>query len=348
MTTEYQRFALRCQACGQRSRVAWADEASEGWFGPRLKATIAYLTGRLNLSHRDVVEALTELFGIKIAVGSIAAVQRRVSRVLIAPVAQLQQLVEDASVIYVDETTWRQKDKQPWLWVSASEKATVFQILSGRKTTDAQAMIGENARAIITTDRYPGYNYLDGQHRQICWAHLKRDFAAIAERDADSKATGEGLLAETKRVFELWRRVRDGTLARAAFELAIEPIRQEIKQLLIKGTSLSHSKTRNTCTNILRLEASLWSFVKVEAVEPTNNAAERALRRAVVWRRTSFGTQSEAGSRFVARILTVVTTLGQQRRSVLEFLTKACQTSIRDNGGADVRGRRTRSVAQFG
>lgn len=154
---------------------------------------------------------------------------------------------------------------------------------------------------------------------------LKRDFAQIAGRVNDSKLIGEALLEQTKQLFEAWRRVRDGTITRAMFQAAVKPIRQQVNELLTKGVVSANSKTSQTCKNILKLESALWTFTQVESVEPTNNAAERALRRAVLWRRKSFGTQSKAGSRFVERILTVVTTLQQQRRSVLRFLTAAGQ-----------------------
>lgn len=168
-------------------------------------------------------------------------------------------------------------------------------------------------------------------HRQICWAHLKRDFARMDERGDDSKEIGEGLLAITKHLFELWRRVRDGTLARADFLIQIEPFKGRVGELLIKGIISVHSKTENTCRNILKLEYSLWTFTRVDGVEPTNNQAERALRRAELWRRKSFGTQSESGCRFVERILTVVATLRQQRRSVLRFLITVCHATIMIN-----------------
>ena len=211
----------------------------------------------------------------------------------------------------------------------------MFQIKSGRSTKDAQTIIGGSGKGIVTTDRYGGYNFLEGNRRQICWAHLKRDFQRIAERGNGSKTIGEGLLEQTEHLFRLWRRVRDGTLQKFDFQTIVESIKQEVSKLLIEGTRGEHSKTKNTCWNILKLEDSLWTFTRIADVEPTNNAAERALRRAVLWRRKSFGTKSESGSQFVARILTVVTTLRQQGTSVLGFLQHAC---------AAIRGGKTNNV----
>lgn len=327
-TIEYQRPALRCSNCGKRSRAAWPEIASDGAFGPRVKAVIGYLTGRLGASHRDTVEAMKELFGVKIGLGSISATQRRISNALARPVAQLQLLVEDQAVVYVDETGWREKERRKWLRVKCSAEATLFQIHDGRSTKNTEAVIGINSQGIVTTDRYPGYNFISTHHRQICWAHLKRDFQAISERSGDSQLIGAGLLEQTKHLFDLWHLVRDGTLRKSDFHRAVESIKQEVSKLLSQGAMVEHSKTRNTCRNILRLESSLWTFTKVENVEPTNNDVERALRRAVIWRRKSFGTQSAMGSRFVERILTVVATLRQQGRGVLEYLTTAGRAAV--------------------
>lgn len=267
---------------------------------------------------------MQELFAVKIGLGSISAAQKRLSGNLAEPVAALHELVEQELVSLVDETSWKEKRAKPWLWVKATRKATIFRILPGRSQKDAKLLIGKNESGFVTSDRYPGYNYLTNVNRQICWAHIKRDFQAIADREGESKTIGEGLLEQSKQMFRLWRRVRDGTLEKAEFQKLIAPVKGEVSELLFAGTLSSHSKTRNTCSNILKLELSLWTFAGVEGVEPTNNQAERALRRAVMWRRKSFGTQSATGSRFVERILTVVTTLRQRGRSVLDYLKNVC------------------------
>ncbi len=157
----------------------------------------------------------------------------------------------------------------------------------------------------------------------------------MVERGGESAETGQALLKQSKRLFTLWPKVRDGDLDRTQLQTAIKPGQQKVKQLLQAGAQSGHKKTRNTCSNILKMERSLWTFVRVEGVEPTNNAAERPLRRAVWWRKKSFGTQSTAGSRFVKRILTVVTTLRQQGRDVLAYLTNACRAAL---GGEAPRG----------
>lgn len=323
LLTEYRRHCLHCLACRKITRAEWSEPAQSGPFGAKVIAVIGYLTGRLGISHRDTAETMQELFAVKISLGSISAAQKRLSRTLAEPVETLQEFVQRQRVCLVDETSWKEKGRKPWLWVKATARATVFRILPGRSQKDAKAMIGKNENGIVTSDRYPGYNHLADANRQICWAHLQRDFQAIAERQGDSKAVGERLLAQSKQLFRLWQQVRDGTLKKSDFQKLVEPIKEKVNELLFEGTLSAHSKTGKTCSKILKLELSLWTFSQAEGVEPTNNQAERALRRAVIWRRKSFGTQSEAGSRFVERFLTVMTTLRQRGRSVFDYLCQA-------------------------
>ena len=326
--TEYRRHTLACATCAVKTEAEWGAEVPKGRFGARLQATIAYFTGRLALSHRDAAEALSVLHGVEISLGSISAVQRQVSGALAAPVETAREFVRDQAVNNVDETGWREQSKLHWLWVNATEQVTAFQIAPKRDAATARGVIGRAKKSIITTDRYLGYSWLATQRRQVCWAHLKRDFQAISERGGESKEIGEALLVQTKEVFRLWHQVTDGTLSQRKFQRLIAPVQQRVKQLLDAGSDCRSSKTRGTCRQIRTVEAALWTFVRVRAVEPTNNAAERALRRAVLWRRKSFGTQSAAGSRFVERILTVVTTLRQQGRDVLGYLTAACASML--------------------
>ena len=190
-------------------------------------------------------------------------------------------------------------------------------------------MLGAVVRGIVGSDRWTGYNWLDPQQRQLCWAHLKRDFQAFVDRTGAPARIGRALLEQVEQMFSLWNRVRDSTLSWADFQTLMQPIQTRVGELLREGAALACAKTRHTCENVLKLEVALWTFVRVEGVEPTNNSAERRLRRAVLWRRRSFGTQSEAGSRFVERVLTAVTTLRQQNRDVLDYLTEACAAAIR-------------------
>lgn len=325
--TEYQRHTLSCRACGVNTTAAWPAEMPAGCCGPRAQALVGYLSGRLGASQRDLEEILHDLFGIALALGSVSAVQQRVSEALRAPVTAAVQFTQQQRVQYVDETSWQESAQAKWLWINATAEVTAFHLLAHRNTECAQTVIDTKAKGIVTTDRYSGYQWLPKRRRQICWAHLKRDFQAIAERTGAAGKLGAQLLAQEKALFVVWHRCRVSAL-RPRLAQRLVPIKNKIKKLLQAGSQLSQQKTRHTCQQILKVWDGLWTFVRVEGVEPTNNNAERPLRRAVLWRRKSFGTQSTTGSTFVARILTTITTLRQQKRNVLEYLTQACTAAL--------------------
>jgi transposase len=326
--TEYRQHRLSCPACGEVTAAEWPAEMPRGCFAPRAQAVVGYLTGRLGLSHRDVVEAMAALHGLSLSLGSVSTIQDHVSKALEPPVETARQYVHQQPVNQVDETIWPEGEKQKWLWIDATPRVTVFRILAGRGQAQAKEVIGKGYQGIINTDRYPGYHWTDAHRRQLCWAHLKREFLAIKGRGGISAEIGDGLLEEVKEIFEAWRALKDGNLSREGFQRKMEPVQARIKELIQRGVACDQAKTRRTCENLLKHEVSLWTFVREEGVEPTNNNAERPLRRAVMWRRKSFGRQSESGSLFVERILTAVMTLRQQQRDVLEYLTAVCKVPI--------------------
>jgi transposase len=326
--TEYRRHALRCRGCGVVTRADWAAGMTGTNFGPRAQAVVAYLTGRMGASHRDVVETMQVLYGLSLSTGSVSSIQQQASHALKAPVQEAHNFARQQMSQYVDETGWREAGHLRWLWVNATSDVTAFEVLSGRGSNEARQMINAAAKGVVTTDRYWSYNWLAARRRQVCWAHLSRDFQAIVERGGESLEIGEALLKQVRQLFKLWHKARAGDLSHERLAWVMKPVRRHVKQWLEAGTHCEQKKTRRTCANILKVERCLWTFVRVAGVEPTNNAAERALRRAVLWRRKSFGTQSESGSRFVGRILTAVASLRQQGRDVLEYLAGVCRDAL--------------------
>jgi hypothetical protein len=276
-----------------------------------------------------VQDLLATVCHTEVSVGSVGALEQVVSAALATPVAEAAKYVQRQPVRNADETSWPEKSQRRWLWISATPLVTIFRLLQTRGAAGAKALLGEVVWGIIGTDRYAGYHWIDPRQRQLCWAHLKREFIAWSERTGETARIGMALLAAEKQLFTSWYRVREGTLTWADFQVAMLPLMARVRALLEEGVVSADAKVQGTCRNLLKREAALWTFVWESDVDPTNNSAERPLRRAVLWRRRSFGTQSEAGSQFVERILTVVTTLRQQRRDVLDYLTTACTTAIR-------------------
>ena len=294
-----------------------------GSFGPQVQAVVGYLSGRMSLSQRDIAEGMAALYHVELAVGSIPAVQAAVSEALANPVTATQQYVQQPAV-NVDETGWQQENKRAWLWLAATPLVAIFLVMKTRGAQGVHSLLGDTFNGTVGSDRWSAYNWLDPKRRQLCWAHLIRDFQKLVERGDESTRIGQALLTQAKELFRLWQRVRDGTLPHTAFAAEVDPIRTKVHQLLLAGTELKQAQTHQTCRNLFKVEDALWTFVTVADIEPTNNLVERSLRRAVLWRKRSFGTQSTTGSLFVARILTTVTTLRMQQRDVLDFLTEAC------------------------
>jgi transposase len=315
--TEYQRHTLTCLVCGAQTRGQWPEDMPEGSFGPRTQAMVSYLGGRFGMSHRDVAELMEVGFHTQMSLGSIPAQEQKTSEALQEPVEEAQGYLREQACVNIDETGWHEMGKQAWLWVGAT-------LLASRSAEGMKRLLGEGFTGILGSDRWTAYNGFDPLRRQVCWAHLKRDFQALLERGGESRVIGKLLLKQTELLFGHWHRVREGALSRTDFSALVQPIRREVKGLLEIGVLTNQATTRKTCANILKLEPALWTFVNHEGIEPTNNAAERPLRRGVLWRKRCFGTQSEQGSLFVERILTTVLTLRQQKRDVLEFLTQVC------------------------
>ncbi len=307
--TEYQQHTLTCMGCGAQTTAEWPVDMPTGGFGARAQAVVGYLTGRMGASQRDAEEMMETLFHTDISLGSVSDQQAEVSAALAEPVQAAIKYAQQQPAQNVDETSWREGTRRTWLWVSATPLVTVFMLIATRSAQGAKQLLGiikatDFVRGIIGSDRWSGYNWLNPLQRQLCWSHLKRDFQALVERGGESARIGQALLSQVELMFGLWHRIRDGTLSRPEFQVAMQPIQTCVGMLLRDGSTVDCAKTQHTCANILKLEVALWTFVRVAGVEPTNNNAERPLRRAVLWRRRSFGTQSTDGSRFVERVLT--------------------------------------------
>jgi len=232
LVTEYRRHPLKCLSCGATNQAQWPADMPTGCFGPRPQAIVAYLRGRLAASQRDVVEALEVLHGVKLSLGSVSARQRQVSAALTGPVQTAQGYVQRQAVNHVDETSWRQQDKLHWLWLAATPTVTVFGLLAGHGSAQARQVISKTTKGIVITGRYNAYNWLPPTRRQLCWAHLKRDFQVMAERAGKSAGGGQGLLEQTRALFDLWHRLRDGQITPSTWRRQVNPIQQAVKQVI--------------------------------------------------------------------------------------------------------------------
>jgi len=320
---EYQAHGRTCACCGTLTWAAIPDDLRAHAFGPRLAASVAYLSGSPHVSKRGIEEVVETLFGVPIALGSIANLEQEASAALAAAHADARAAVREAPVKHVDETGWKRAGTRCWLWGAATAAVACFVIHPSRGAAGLFALLGRRIKGLVCSDRWGVYGRLPAGRRQVCWAPLKRDFRKLADRGGEAKEVGEFGLALTGLVFELWHLFRGGGISRSQLRRDMREWRELLHDQLERGRACADAKASAFCANVLAVEAAVWAFVDREGVEPTNNHMERLLRSGVLWRKSAFGCHSESGCRFVERILTVVQTLRLQQRPVLEFLHQA-------------------------
>lgn len=323
---EYRLHRLTCPRCRTSTCATLPPGVPQGAFGPRLRAILSVLAGGYRLGKRPIRQLAFDLLGLTISTGMIARLERQGADELEAPVEELRDHVRQAAVTHIDETSWWQGQDKMWLWAAVTRLVTVFVIAPSRGADVAKQILGTNAKKVVISDRLKSYGWI--KRHQFCWAHLNRDFQAMIDRGGELAEVGRLLLGHSERLFDWWHRVRDGTMARATLRSKVAMMRFSFREDLGRGVKCGCAKTAGTCRELLGGESHLWTFVRVEGAEPTNNDAERALRHGVIYRKLSGGTDGEAGSRFVERMLSVVATCRQQEVNVLDYLTRCYQARL--------------------
>jgi transposase len=289
---EYRLHRLTCPRCRTSTCATLPPGVPQGSFGPRLRAILSVLAGGYRLGKRPIRQLAFDLLGLTISVGMIVRLERQAAAELEAPVEELRDHVRQAAVAHIDETSWWQGRDKMWLWTAVTRLATVFTIAPSRGGDVAREILGTDVGKVVISDRLASYGWI--KRRQFCWAHLNRDFQAMIDRGGESAEVGRLLLGHSGRLFDWWHRVRDGTMARATLRSKVAMMRLSFREDLRRGVKCGGSKTAGTCRELLAGESHLWTFVRVEGVEPTNNDAERALRHGVIYpplsRCSEFGT----------------------------------------------------------
>jgi transposase len=330
-TTEYRRHCVGCPRCGGTTLAPYDTRTiPQSPFGPRLLAAIGLVTGVYNLSRRKAVSLMSDLLGVSISLGAVSEAEERVSEAVVPLVEQACARVMAADVKHTDGTSWLQAGVMLSLWTIATTCATVFKIVKNGAAETLKPLFGA-LHGILISDRATALNFWAMERRQICWAHLLRKFVSFAERDGPAGQFGRELLEYTGILFEYWHDHRAGTISRDVLCAWMAPVRQQVEELLARVVAAGLPGVSGSCEDMLEHREALWMFVDREGVEPTNNHAERELRAFVLWRKRSFGTQSDRGNRFAERLMTVAHTARKQGKNVLELLTECC-VAKRDGG----------------
>jgi transposase len=318
-----------CPDCGKATRAELPVDVPLGAFGPRLEAAVATLAVRNRVSRRDTVELVGELFGARLASGTVDAILARTGEALSEPYEDLLARIREAPALNVDETGWKLRGERRTLWGAVTGRAAVFRIAPDRHEREAAALLGEDFGGIVGSDRWWAYRGFDPERRQACWSHLIRDFTDHSEGLAAQKRFGEAGLDIARRLFSAWDEFQEhGDRRRLKREVA--PLRRELKALLERGSKGRRNKlTWGFSKNLLKIWPALWTFVEVEGVEPTNNRAERALRGPVIYRKLSLGSQSERGETTTQRLLSASVTCRLQGRSLFAYLAEVLGARVR-------------------
>jgi transposase len=321
--TEYQGHYRTCPGCGQLNHAGIPQYVKAHSIGPRLATTLGYFAGSHRVSQRGLEEITEDVFDVPVSVGTVANLQAQLSAALAPAHAEALAAVRGAAVKHVDETSWKLAGKLCWLWVAATGTVAAFLIHTKRGWDALVALLGEQVKGFVCSDRWSAYARLSPWCRQICWAHLKRDFQKLVDRGGAAARLGRQLQRLGERVFAAWHLFRGGGCDRQALQGQLDAPARAFERALKAGRRCADSKAASFCGNVLELLPAVWRFAVTEGVEPTNNHAERVLRRGVLWRKNAFGSHSAGGCRFVERLLTVVQTRRLQGRSVLGYLYRA-------------------------
>ena len=328
--TEHRLHGVVCGECATQTRAALPREVPRSAFGPRLQAALVTLAVRNRVSRRDTTELVRELFGVEVSTGSVDKVIQRAGEALAAPHTRLELQIKSASVVNIDETGWKTAGGRRTLWGALTSQTAVFRIAPGRHASEARMLLGERFGGIVCSDRYPGYDYLDPSRRQLCWAHLLRDFTAHSEGMAEQQTFGHDGLRITNDLFSAWNAYQeDGDRARLQAQTA--PLQRKLRRLLEHAARKSQRTKyhRQFAKNLLKRWPALWTFTHTAGVEPTNNHAERGLRGAVIYRKLSLGSQSEQGERTIERLLSASVTCRLRKQSLYDYLTQALTAHAR-------------------
>jgi hypothetical protein len=324
---EYRKHSITCPCCGKVTEGTLPEQALGSAYGSNVVSMVGVLTGLCRMSRRMAKEFLEGVLEIPISVGSISNIEEELTEAMQSVIEEIQAVAESAQQGNADETGFGMKNgQQGWLWVLSTPCAVLFRLLRGRGQEWALKLLGK-FEGTLTSDRWSGYNHYPRAKHQVCWAHLMRDFKAMTGSGAIGVAIGTALRKEAKLMFHKWHRFKKWKateeqtgkrISMTVLSSQMEPIRRRIKALLEEGVKRGVPK----CGTILKVEPLLWVYTQTEGIEPTNNAAERSIRPAVLWKKNSFGVESDRGARYVESMLSLWATSRRNEVVPVKFLKK--------------------------
>jgi len=321
--TEYQLQKYNCKKCGKNSTAPLPLGVPDSAFGPKLMGLLATLTGTLHIAKREAIQLIKDLYGIDIGVGSIPNIEERVAAALDPVYDRIHKFIlQHKLCIHFDETGWRDQGKRHFVWLATCQQAAVYRIDRNRSAAAFKRLIGgETWDAPAVTDRYAVYSSF--KNHQFCLSHLIREFKGYGEREGPDKVIGTSIEAELRLSCKIHCDYREGKIELAQRNRRLGVRKRRVEYWLNDGLANGSDTLAKLCETLLEDFEKLWTFTKISGMEPTNNMAERDLRKLVIWRRKSYGTRSERGKKFVERITTVSQTIRKHTGNVLHFVQQS-------------------------
>lgn len=327
----YQRYVFHCRSCKRRTVAPLPVGVTGDLLGPHLQSLSAFGVGELNLSKRQTVKFLEHLLGRKLSAATVVNYEKKTSEALAPFYAEAQAILETEPWAHVDETGWKEENHPAWLWGAKTAQVTVYRIDRHRSREARNNLLGKFSGVLIS-DQLSTYADWDLSKWQLCWAHIRRYLKCFSELEGKAAEIGKKAFTVSDAVFHTFHQMKRGDISFATLGQEMARYQEVFHGFLDEGLTCIDQAVASVCSNWLKREEALWTFTRIPGIEPTNNAAEQSLRPVVIHRKTSYGTQSEDGSRFLERLFTVAATLKQHKEDVVEFLRKAIQARL--TGGA--------------
>jgi transposase len=329
VVTEHQSPGCQCPDCGEVFQMPLPEKITKVAYGPRLAGVPLFLRGVAQSSTRDVVEFLKTVLKAPASLGTVSNFEGRLAEVLAVPYEEVLQAIKQAKIVNVDETTWYMMAERNVLWVATTEDLVAYRIDTSKGRAAFEKLVGVEFPGIVGSDRAKAYDGRDPRLRQVCWAHLDRNFQRLYDMGGTGKLLAEAFLLEIDALFSLWHEYQEGVLTKDQFSEKLDSLKYRFSKLMDRALENEKNSVFEICDSLDNIWEALWTFATVPGVEPTNNSAERGARPGVTLRKTSLGSQSDRGNRFVETILTAVETLKKQGRNSYEYLVAAIDAWIR-------------------
>lgn len=321
VVTKYISHSGWCPCCRRRVRAKHPDQpstaggAARHQIGPNALALSADLKHRLGLSYQKTAELFQSHFGLTICAGALARAGQRIAHLAGRTYQALVTIMRYAPVACGDETGWRIGGRPAWLWVFTNQLATVFTIREGRGGDVIADVLGRDFNGVLSSDCCPSYDPIAAADKQKCLGHIIKDLSTLESiKTRGAVRFPREALGVLRNAIDLKRRA--GGMSAHGYAVARGRIEARTDRLLRRH--FTDPDNRRLANRMIKHRAHLYTFLYVEEVEPTNNAAERAIRPAVIARKLSAGNRSPTGAQTHSILASLAATARQHGATLVD------------------------------